>query len=93
MPAIPPQGNQQQHTERPLKVYAEQLLVGAPVPVGVRTTAPTGEPTPPYAIAAGRWYPVRPTDWVISSRYTGDLIEVISAEEFAERFGPSDLET
>jgi len=30
------------------------------------------------------------TDWVISNRYTGAAAEVISAEEFAERFGPSE---
>jgi len=30
------------------------------------------------------------TDWIISSRYSGKPIEVISAEEFAERFGPSE---
>ena len=35
------------------------------------------------------WVVLRPTDWVISSRYTGEAIEVISAEEWAERFGPS----
>ena len=33
-------------------------------------------------------YVLHLTDWVISSRYTGAAIEVISADEFAERFGP-----
>jgi hypothetical protein len=30
----PPQGEQQQHTERPIKVYAEQYLEGQPLPIG-----------------------------------------------------------
>jgi hypothetical protein len=85
---FPPQGNQQQHTERPLKIYAEQYLAGGPLPIGVLTTAPTGQPTPPYLItAAGLFQPVRDTDWVISSRFTGRPVEVISDEELAERFG------
>jgi hypothetical protein len=83
----PPQGNQQQHTERPLKVYAEQYLEGGALPIGVMHTAPTGEETPPYLVdAAGRYQPVRSTDWVISNRYTGAPIEVISDEEMSERF-------
>ena len=87
-PPFPPQGNQSQHTERPLKVYAEQYLEGGALPVGVLHNAPTGEETPPFAITAdGLYQPVRSTDWVISSRYTGALIEVISDEEFTERFG------
>jgi hypothetical protein len=88
---FPPQGNQTQHTERPVKVYAEQMRTGAPLPIGVRTTAPTGEPAPPYVVVPdGRWFPVNETDWVLSSRYSGALVEVISAEEFTERFGPSE---
>jgi len=86
----PPQGNQSQHTERPLKVYAEQMLAAAPLPIGVLTTAPSGETTPPYVLADGVYFPVLETDWVISSRYNGRVLEVISAEEFAERFGPTD---
>jgi hypothetical protein len=90
----PPQGNQQQHTERPLKVYGEQYLVGQPLPVGVITEVflpgyPNGEPR---VYASGHVYDLHETDWVISSRYTGQPIEVISAAEFAERFGPSNLE-
>jgi hypothetical protein len=89
----PPQGAQQSHTERPLKVYAEQYLASAPLPVGVSTdvVAPVylaGEPRV-YA-QNGHVYPVHETDWVISSRFTGQPIEVISAEEYAERFGPSE---
>jgi hypothetical protein len=91
---LPPQGNQQLYTERPLRVFGEQYRIGAPLPIGVLTQTPTGEATPPYAIAAGKYYPVTDTDWIISNRYTGALLEVISAEEFAERFGPgAPLET
>ncbi len=84
---FPPQGNQKQHTERPLKVYAEQMVAGQPLPIGVLATAPTGDPAPPYVVASGHYQPVREGDWVISSRYTGALIEVISDDEFQERFG------
>jgi len=87
----PPQGNQTQHTERPLKIYAEQMLASAPLPIGVLTHAPTGEETPPYALPGGIYRPVLDTDWLLSNRYSGDVVEVISAEEFAERFGPSEL--
>jgi len=95
---FPPAGNQQQHTERPLKIYAEQYVSGAPLPVGVvtnPTTLPGDVPLftdghPRVALPAG-WIVIQPTDWVLSSRYTGTPVEVISAEEFAERFGPSEL--
>jgi len=86
----PPQGNQSSHTERPLKVYAEQYRVGQTLPVGTSTEVvpplyPNGEPRV-YADAGT--FDLHDTDWVISNRYTGRPIEVISAEEFAERFGP-----
>src|SRR3954468_15324202 len=84
---FPPQGNQKQHTERPTKIYAEQYLLTAPLPIGVSTNGPTGESVPPYVVAGGIYSPVRETDWVISSRYTGAVVEVISHEEFTERFG------
>ena len=88
---FPPQGAQQQFTERPLKIYGEQYRVGSPLPIGVLTEAPTGDPVPPYVLVGGIYQPVHDTDWVISSRYTGTVVEVISAEEFAERFGASEL--
>ena len=87
---FPPQGNQKQHTEKPLKVYAEQYFAGEPLPVGVLTTAPSGETTP-YFIAGGVYQPVNETDWILSSRYNGQPIEVISDEEFKERFGGGNL--
>lgn len=93
---FPPAGNQTPHTERPLKVYGEQyvpptLPVGAvidPVPApGLTPLFTDGVPRVP--LASG-WVVVAPTDFVISNRYTGKPVEVISAEEFAERFGPSE---
>jgi hypothetical protein len=88
----PPQGGQTQHTERPLKVYAEQYLEGGALPVGV-VVDPVVLDLPLYsdgqarvALPAG-WVVVHPGDWVISNRYTGAPIEVISDEEFSERFG------
>jgi len=89
----PPAGNQSQHTERPLKIYGEQYVVGQPLPIGVEVDP--GDPPmfndgqPRVALPTG-WVVVNLTDWVISSRYSGKPLEVISAEEFAERFGPSE---
>ena len=93
---FPPQGNQSQHTERPLKVYGEQYLEGAAIPIGAVVNP---EPVPglplfsdglPRVPLATGWVIVNLTDWVLSSRYSGQPVEVISAEEFAERFGPSE---
>jgi hypothetical protein len=86
-------GNQSQHTERPLKIYGEQYVVGQPLPIGVEIDP--GDPPmfndgqPRVALPTG-WVVVNLTDWVISNRYNGQPQEVISAEEFAERFGPSE---
>lgn len=85
---FPPQGEQKQYTERPMKVYGEQCVAGGALPIGVSYSLPTGEAVPPFVIsAAGIYQPVRPGDWVISNRYNGQPIEVISDDEFQERFG------
>jgi len=95
----PPQGNQSQHTERPLKVYAEQYLEGGALPVGavIFPTDPATEPPSlwvdglPRVLLPTGYVVVHPGDWVISNRYTGAPTEVISDEEKAERFGgPAD---
>jgi hypothetical protein len=89
---FPPQGTQTQHTERPLKVYAEQYLEGGALPVGAVTFDPADplalfvDGLPRVATPTG-WLVVHSTWWVISNRYTGAPIEVISDEEFTERFG------
>ena len=85
----PPQGAQQQHTERPLKIYAEQYL-GAALPIGAVINP--GDPPlfsdgQPRVLLPAGWTVIQLTEYVISSRYTGQAIDVISAEEFAERFG------
>ena len=91
----PPQGQQTPHTERPLKVYGEQyvpptLPVHAVInPIGPGDLPMFGDEEPRVPLSTG-WVIVHPTDWVISNRYTGQPVEVISAEEFAERFGPSE---
>ena len=84
----PPQGEQKQHTERPLKIYAEQYLDGQPLPIGAviyPDIYPDGLPRVSTPTAT---YVLTLTDWVISSRFSGQPIEVISADEFTERFGP-----
>ena len=91
---FPPAGNQTQHTERPLKVYAEQYLESAPLPIGA-VPGPIlgpgdvpifGDDLPRVPLASG-WVILHLTDWVISNRYSGQPIEVISHEEMTERFG------
>jgi hypothetical protein len=85
---VPPQGAQQPYSERVVKVYGEQYRVGQPLPMGVRTTAPGGEPVPPYVVSGrGIYQPLQDTDWIISNRYTGMPMDVLSDEEFRERFG------
>jgi hypothetical protein len=75
-----------------LKIYGEQYRTGQPLPMGVVTEVfPPGFPNgEPRVYAGGQVYLLKDGEWVISSRYTGQPIEVISAEEFAERFGPSE---
>jgi len=93
---FPPQGNQSPHTERPLRVYAEQYVEGGALPVGAVIIDPTpveGAPPPLFNDGLPRVFLplgprlLTPGDWVISNRYTGAPIEVISDEEFSERFG------
>ena len=86
---FPPAGEQKQYTERPLKIYGEQYVAGQPLPVGVVTDygAPLFTDEHPRVLLPSGWVVVQLTDWVISSRYTGQPIEVISDEEFSERFG------
>jgi len=92
----PPQGNQTQQTEKPLKVYSEPYLEGGALPIGavVNPEPMPGFPlfsdgVPRVPLATG-WAIVNVGDYVISSRFSGQPLEVISAEEHLERFGPSD---
>lgn len=86
----PPQGSQSSHTERPLKVYAEQYLAGGTLPIHVSVAPvafPPGDTSPRVYLASGEVRIVHDTDWIISNRYTGAPMDVISDEEFTERFG------
>jgi len=90
---FPPQGQQQPHTERPLKVYGEQYVPpGLPVGAVIDPVGGGGLPIfsdgQPRVLTPAGWVVLHATEWVISSRFTGQPQEVISAEEFAERFGP-----
>jgi hypothetical protein len=87
----PPQGNQQQYTERPARVFGEQYVEGQPLPIGV--VIDPGDPPvytdgQPRVLLPTGWVVIHPTEWVLTNRYAGVVREVISAEEFAERFGP-----
>jgi hypothetical protein len=88
----PPQGAQQQYTERPLRIYGEQYVEGQPLPIGA-VINPGGAESPlftdgqPRVLTPTGWVVLHATAWVVSNRYTGAPIEVISDEEFGERFG------
>ncbi len=86
-PPFPTQGNQTQHTERPLKIYAEQYLTAAPLPIGAVLIPDLFTDGLPRVFTDTRAYELHETEWVISNRYTGKPIEVISDEEKTERFG------
>ena len=89
---FPPAGDQKQYNERPLKVYGEQYTTPGDLPVhAVINPGSAGmllfsDGVPRVPLASG-WVVVTVTDWVISNRYTGQPIEVVSDEEFSERFG------
>lgn len=87
---FPPAGGQQQYTERPLKIYGEHYVTGGPLPVGATTE--TANPVyadgrPHVILPGGVVKELHPGEWVISNRYTGAPVDVISDEEFTERFG------
>lgn len=90
-PPFPPSGQQKQYTERPLKIYGEQYVEGQPVPIHVVTDFPGDPPLfgdgQPRVLLPTGWVVIQFTQWVVSSRYSGAAREVLSAEEFAERFG------
>lgn len=89
---LPPQGQQQTYTERPIRIFGEQYVTGQPLPIGATTDF--GDPPlfgdgQPRVLLPSGWVVLQLTEWVLSNRYSGAAVEVISAEEFAERFGPS----
>lgn len=87
---FPPQGNQTMAVEKPVRRWAEQFAPPAPLPIGaIDTVVPpvyvNGEPR--VEIPGNGTVRLQPGDWVISSRYSGHVVEVISDEEYQERFG------
>jgi hypothetical protein len=93
-----PQGEQKQYTERPLKVYAEQYQTGHPIPIGavvdpIVAGLPLYSDGQPRVLLPAGYVVVALGAWVISNRYTGAPIEVLSNEEFTERYGGSGAET
>jgi hypothetical protein len=72
-------------------VFAEQYLASAPLPVGAVLIPDLFTDGLPRVFTDVKTYELHETEWVISNRYTGKPIEVISDEEKAERFGgPAD---
>jgi hypothetical protein len=86
-PPHPPAGNQKQYNERPLKVFGEQRLADKPLPVGAVLIPDLYTDGLPRVFTATKTFELHETEWVISNRYSGKPIEVISDEEFTERFG------
>jgi hypothetical protein len=86
-PPFPPAGTQKQHTERPLKIFAEQMVAGQPLPIGAVLIPDLYADGLPRVFTDTQAYELHETEWVISNRYTGKPIEVISDDEFSERFG------
>lgn len=84
-----PEGGQRQYVEKPVKVYAEQYLVGAPLPIGAIEAIEPIYPASggPYASTTTGIYPLVPTDWILTDRFTGQAESAISHEQFVERFG------
>jgi|KBSMisStandDraft_5_1062788.scaffolds.fasta_scaffold00317_9 hypothetical protein len=82
----PAQGNQKQYTERPLKVFGEQYHAGGALPVGAVMIDLYTDGLP-RVFTTTQAYTLHDTEWVITNRYSGRPIQVISDEEFTERFG------
>ncbi len=89
----PPQGNQKQFNERPLKVFGEQWIASGPLPVGAVMVPDLFTDGLPRVFTDTKAYELHEGEWVISNRYSGKPIEVLSDEEFSERFGGGGNET
>jgi hypothetical protein len=77
------------YVEKPLQVYGEQYFAATQPPIfgvcncGVNPMFPGPHAHP------GRWAEIHDTDWFLTSKYSGLLVEVIPDAEFRERFtGP-----
>jgi hypothetical protein len=85
MPPKPPTAHQQEYTQRPPRVYAEQYHTGDPLPPG----ATPGEDPPGLPIAGGPYlstltgmYPLHDTDWILTDTYSGLATTVLADADF-----------
>jgi hypothetical protein len=85
----PPEGAQKQYNERPLKVFGEQYVEGQ-IPVGA--IGPPDTEGEVRIFLSDTWIVLVLGDWVVTNRYTGVAVEVLSNEEFTERFGGAGAE-
>lgn len=85
---FPPQGEQQPYTEKPTKIYGEQYTTAGTLPAGAttETTNPLYADGRPHVITARGVYELHLTDWVVSNRYSGQPIAVLSDEEFHDSY-------
>ena len=84
----------QQHVQKPYKVLAEQYVAGmAPPDATVRQglcvcsgvfPGLTGQP---HVHGTGRYYLLKPGDWIIQDVWTPHAWSVIPDAEFQDRFG------
>jgi len=86
-PSHPPAGSQKQYNERPLKVFGEQMVAGQPLPIGAVLIPDLYADGLPRVFTDTQAFILHETEWVISNRYSGRPIEVLSDDEFSERFG------
>jgi hypothetical protein len=89
MPPMPAQGAQQPYSERPLTIYGEPYLDGHPLPIGV--VIDPGDPPffsdgQPRVLLPTGWVVVHLTDWVITHRFSGQAVAVITQEEFGDSY-------
>ena len=89
MAVVPPQGGQQNYPQKPVQVYGEQYRAGGPLPVGAVAAI-----DPYYPAGGGPYVDTHPgvavlhdTEWVLTNKRTGLATEVITDEEFQDRFG------
>ena len=89
---LPPQGAQQPFTERPLTVFGEPYVEGQPIPIGAVVNP--GDPPvftdglPRVYLPTEGWHVLQIGEWVITHRYTGQVLAAVSAEEFTAQYEP-----
>lgn len=80
------------YVEKPTQVYAEQYFAATqPPPVGVCNCGINPVYPAPHA-HPGRWASLHEGDWLLTSKYSGQLVDVLTDAEFQERFGSGPAE-